>query len=185
MLSRLRRALPVRASAFSTAAVCRNEPSSNPLGELAKVLDEQAARPQPGRAQENKSQQRTTNRPVHEYKPIQPYQFIRPHDLSLEGRKWPERSLRARHILPQATQETRKSDVFYQLGLDPLKFSMHPAVLAPFMSEMAMIHPRRHTGLTMKSQRRIAKAIRRAKMMGVIPLHSRPQASALYPSSYR
>ncbi|KAJ6515734.1 hypothetical protein C8R45DRAFT_217420 [Mycena sanguinolenta] len=75
--------------------------------------------------------------------------------------------------IPPSTRDARKNDVFYQLDVDPLKLAQHPAVLTPFMSELAMIHPRRTTALTTKSQRRIAKAIRRAKMMGVIPLYSK------------
>ncbi|KAJ7228509.1 hypothetical protein GGX14DRAFT_346645, partial [Mycena pura] len=98
---------------------------------------------------------------------------LRPYDLSLKGRSFKEHRPQRRPSIPPATRDARKNDVFYQLGLDPLKFALHPAVLSPFMSEMAMIQPRRITGLTSKSQRRIAKAIRRAKMMGVIPLHSR------------
>lgn len=100
-------------------------------------------------------------------------QFIRPYDLSLEGRRFKERPMSRPAQIAPATSIARKKDVFFQLGLDPLKFALHPAIISPFMSEMAMIMPRRQTGLTTKSQRRVAKAIRRAKMMGVIPLHSR------------
>jgi small subunit ribosomal protein S18 len=100
-------------------------------------------------------------------------QFIRPHDLSLAGRSFKNRPVSRPAAIPPSTRDARDNDVFYQLGIDPLKYAMHPAVVSQFMSEMAKIYPRRTTGLTSKSQRRIAKAIRRAKMMGVIPLHSR------------
>ncbi|KAJ7507972.1 hypothetical protein B0H11DRAFT_2271494 [Mycena galericulata] len=116
-----------------------------------------------------------TNRPVQEYRPITPGSFIRPYDLSLAGRSWPTRPMPRRPGLPPSTRDARKMDVFYQLGVDPLKLALHPEVLDKYMSEMAMIQPRRITQLTMKSQRRIAKAIRRSKMMGVIPLFSRPR----------
>ncbi|KAJ6628780.1 hypothetical protein B0H10DRAFT_1777298, partial [Mycena sp. CBHHK59/15] len=104
-------------------------------------------------------------------------QFIRPRDLSLEGRKFTDHPQSKLPGVALSTRDARKRDVFYQLGVDPLKFSLHPGMLTPFMTEMAMILPRRTSMLTMKSQRRIAKAIRRAKMMGVLPLHSKPYAS--------
>ncbi|KAJ7068422.1 hypothetical protein C8F01DRAFT_1246927 [Mycena amicta] len=113
-----------------------------------------------------------TIRTVEKYKTFKPNTFIRPWDLSLEGRSLTERFSR-RPAIPPRTRDARKQDIFYNLGLDPLKLALHPKVLSPYMSEMAMIQPRRTTLLTSKSQRRIAKAIRRAKMMGVIPLHSR------------
>jgi small subunit ribosomal protein S18 len=64
--------------------------------------------------------------------------------------------------------------VFYQLGLDPLSECQNPALLAGFLSEMGKIYGREVTGLTTKNQRRLGKAIRRAKMMGVIPILSSP-----------
>jgi len=112
---------------------------------------------------------------VHEYRAIRPGSFIRPNDLTLENLKHSERRLPRRSALPPATRDARAQDVFHRLAIDPLKLSMHPSVLKEYMTEMAMIYPRRITGLTMKSQRRIAKAIRRAKMMGVIPILSRPR----------
>lgn len=118
-----------------------------------------------------------TKRPVHDYRPFSPGQFIRPHDLSLAGRTWANRMSLRRPGLPPSTRDARKQDTFYQLGVDPLKLALHPDVLSNYMSELAMIYPRRDTKLTMKSQRRIAKAIKRAKMMGVIPLYSRPRTS--------
>ncbi|KAJ7498761.1 hypothetical protein FB451DRAFT_1202933 [Mycena latifolia] len=176
MLSSLRvRLRPTRPFApstrsFSASTPVHNDNSDNSSNnEMADLLNNQAERTPPPIHQPKSS----TNRPVHEYKPIHPNSFIRPYDISLEGRAWQQRPLTRRPNVAPATRDARKKDVFYQLGIDPLKFSLHPGVLSHFMSEMAMIYPRRQTGLTMKSQRRVAKAIRRAKMMGVMPLHSR------------
>ncbi|KAJ6539500.1 hypothetical protein B0H19DRAFT_1269807 [Mycena capillaripes] len=155
-----------RPLAFSTTASVRNE-SPSALGELAGVLEGQAL------ADKGKEKPQETIRPVHEYKPIMPNSFIRPYDLSLDGRRFKERRMSRAPAIPPTTRDARKQDVFYQLGIDPLKYALHPAVLSPFLTEMGMIMPRRMTALTSKSQRRVAKAIRRAKMMGVIPLHSR------------
>ncbi|EGO27856.1 hypothetical protein SERLADRAFT_383498 [Serpula lacrymans var. lacrymans S7.9] len=70
-------------------------------------------------------------------------------------------------------REARRQDVFYQLGIDPLHESQNAALLSAFVTEMGKIRPRTQTGLTTKTQRRLGKAIRRAKMMGVIPWLSR------------
>ncbi|KAF8195721.1 hypothetical protein K438DRAFT_1826405 [Mycena galopus ATCC 62051] len=155
---------------FSTFAAVRN--ASTSMRGLANVLEEEAKNTPLADKGKDTTPAQETNRPQLEYKPFNS-SFIRPHDLSLDGRQWKERpSTRPAQIAP-STADARQSDVFYQLGLDPLKFALHPGVLSPFLSEMGMIHPRRTTALTTKSQRRVAKAIRRAKMMGVIPMHSR------------
>nr|GAT59961.1 mitochondrial ribosomal protein s18 [Mycena chlorophos] len=107
------------------------------------------------------------------YKSFEPYSFIRPWDLSLAGKKLTPPRHPRKPAIPPRTRDAREKDVFYNLGIDPLKLSLHPQVISAFLSEMAMIQPRRVTQLTSKSQRRVAKAIKRAKMMGVIPLHSR------------
>jgi len=41
------------------------------------------------------------------------------------------------------------------------------------VADMGRVLSRAETQLTWRSQRRLSKAIRRAKMMGIIPLHSR------------
>ncbi|KAJ7368463.1 hypothetical protein DFH08DRAFT_831480 [Mycena albidolilacea] len=170
MLSLRRLRLP-RFYSFSTSVPVRND--SSPMKEMADILTDQSKKTPPIADQGKDNTQGTTIRPTHEYKPIPPNSFIRPYDLSLEGRRFKERPMRRPPQIAPETRTARKKDTFFQLGLDPLKFALHPAIISNFMSEMAMIMPRRQTGLTTKSQRRVAKAIRRAKMMGVIPLHSR------------
>lgn len=65
--------------------------------------------------------------------------------------------------------------MFYQLGIDPLSIATNPSILGGYLTEMGQIRPRTHTGLTVKTQRRLGKAIRRARMMGVIPMLSKPR----------
>jgi small subunit ribosomal protein S18 len=100
-------------------------------------------------------------------------QFIRPHQLGYKSRNKGEiiRSKPTR-VSPD-TKEARYKDMFYQTGVDPLNHVMNPSMLSAFMTEMAKINGRHTTMLTMKSQRRITKAIRRGKMMGIIPQLSR------------
>ncbi|KAJ6486372.1 hypothetical protein C8R47DRAFT_1016007 [Mycena vitilis] len=172
MFSLLRARLPLRprCPAFSTTALVRNE--AKPMDEIEKTLLQQSARtPLADKGKDKEAEEASLL--INDYLPFQPHSFIRPFDLSLEGRS-PKRPVMRKHPnIPPSTRDARDKDVFYQLGVDPLKFALHPAIISRFMSEMAKIHPRARTQLTSKSQRRIAKAIRRAKMMGVIPLHSR------------
>ncbi|KAF9268126.1 ribosomal protein S18 [Marasmius fiardii PR-910] len=70
-------------------------------------------------------------------------------------------------------REARKLDPFYKLNIDPLDMALNPFILNQYVSEMGKIQGRNITQLTMKNQRRLGKAIRRAKMMGVIPVLSK------------
>jgi small subunit ribosomal protein S18 len=67
----------------------------------------------------------------------------------------------------------RYNDVFYQLDLDPLEECQNSYLLTGFVSDMGKIFGREKTGLTAKSQRKLGKAIRRAKQMGVMPVLSK------------
>jgi ribosomal protein S18 len=63
--------------------------------------------------------------------------------------------------------------VFAQLGLDPVREATNRELMSNFVSDMGKIRGRAETELTRKSQRRLGKAIRRAKMMGLTPVLSR------------
>jgi len=45
----------------------------------------------------------------------------------------------------------------------------NPAILRRFITDRGKILPRRITGVTAKNQRRVAKAIRRARMIALMP----------------
>ncbi|GAA6014887.1 hypothetical protein JCM11491_002149 [Sporobolomyces phaffii] len=69
---------------------------------------------------------------------------------------------------PTAFGETH--DPFVRYGIDPLRHAvMNPFWKAEFCTTMGKIKPRGKTGLQRKSQRRVGKAIRRARSMGLIP----------------
>ncbi|TFK28853.1 ribosomal protein S18 [Coprinopsis marcescibilis] len=70
----------------------------------------------------------------------------------------------------KTSRQARKTDIFYQLGIDPLSMATNASVLSEYVTEMGLIKPRLITNLTVKSQRKIGKAIRRARMMGVLPI---------------
>lgn len=69
------------------------------------------------------------------------------------------------------TKEALFTDVFRQLDIDPVKECMNPTLLSAYVTKMGRVKTRAETGLTMRSQRRVAKAIKRAKMMGIMPTH--------------
>jgi small subunit ribosomal protein S18 len=66
-----------------------------------------------------------------------------------------------------------EQDPFRQLGIDPLREVNNPVLLNHFVSDMGKIQGRGKTGLTWWSQRKMGKAIRRARNMGIIPILSR------------
>ncbi|KAL1595299.1 hypothetical protein SLS60_009989 [Paraconiothyrium brasiliense] len=103
-----------------------------------------------------------------------------PHDLSgVEQRKW------------KIARKTPSSDAFDTLGINPIteyKVATQPGwkgittdamqnftMMSEYMTEMGRIKHSRETGLRPKNQRKIAKAIRRAIGLGLMPsVHRHP-----------
>lgn len=100
-------------------------------------------------------------------------QFLKPTDLL--AREDPFRRKRA--LLGPGAAESRRNDWFYQLGIDPLDEATNPRLLSYFVTDMGKVKSRAETKLTWHSQRRLSKAIRRAKMMGVMPILNKQVAS--------
>ncbi|CAL1700911.1 unnamed protein product [Somion occarium] len=98
--------------------------------------------------------------------------FIKPSDLGFEARTVTPHP-RKRPLLGPSAKESKYRDVFYQLNIDPLHEAFNSKLLSRFVSEMGKIKGRAETNLTWKSQRRLGKAIRRAKQMGIIPILSK------------
>lgn len=73
---------------------------------------------------------------------------------------------------PGAKQAASK-DAFLYLGIDPLKEAMNDALLSKFVTTMGKIKGRNETGLSRRSQRRVGKAVRRARAMGILPMMSK------------
>lgn len=96
--------------------------------------------------------------------------FLKPTDLL--PREDPFRRKRA--LLGPGAAESRRGDWFYQLDIDPLDEATNPQLLSYFVTDMGKMKSRAETKLTWRNQRRLTKAVRRAKMMGVMPiLHKR------------
>ncbi|KAI3612200.1 mitochondrial ribosomal protein s18 [Moniliophthora roreri] len=120
--------------------------------------------------------------PESEFRSFTPNTFITPQRLTYESVKKGKRVNPTPPKVGPSKREARKTDPFYQLNIDPLDMAMNPAVLNDYVSDMGKIYPRAYTKLTWKSQRRLGKAIRRAKMMGIIPILSRRNIFGVYDS---
>jgi len=69
-----------------------------------------------------------------------------------------------------------RDDVFHQLDINPLHEIHNRRLLQGYVSELGRIIPRDQTRLTWKNQRKLGKAVRRAKAMGIIPVFSKGHA---------
>lgn len=97
--------------------------------------------------------------------------FIKPTDF--KDRSDDERIRRRRPLLGPDAAQSRQDDPFHLLGIDPLVEATNPKLLSYFVTEMGKVRGRAENRLTWHSQRRLTRAIRRAKNMGVIPTLSR------------
>ena len=87
-----------------------------------------------------------------------------PHDLSpYEMRKWRRR-------------KRPTTDAFDALSLDPLDLYRNFSVMSEYITEMGRIRHSSSTGLRPVNQRKISKAIKRAKALGLLPsTHRHPE----------
>ncbi|KAJ5506039.1 hypothetical protein N7453_004996 [Penicillium expansum] len=90
-----------------------------------------------------------------------------PHDLSpAEMKKWGKR-------------QSPQTDAFDALNLKPMDLYKNFSVMSEYMTSMGRIKPRSVTGLRPVNQRKIAKALRRAIGMGLMPsVHRHPEILA-------
>ncbi|KAF5363726.1 hypothetical protein D9756_000740 [Leucocoprinus leucothites] len=159
----LSRASHVATRRISTSSPLRNDPQLTTTDQLAEVLGNVTA---PQDAQTAFAQRK-------KWRMFYAGDIVSPNELSPEKCANSRKNLK-RPIAPPPSPVTRYNDVFRQLDLDPLDFSLNPGVLSAFTSEMGKIYGRNVTGLTARNQRRLGKAIRRARMVGVLPQLSKP-----------
>ncbi|KAJ6113758.1 hypothetical protein N7523_007075 [Penicillium sp. IBT 18751x] len=90
-----------------------------------------------------------------------------PHDLSpAEMKKWGKR-------------KSPSTDAFDALNLNPLHLYRNFSVMSEYVSALGRIRHRDQTGLRPVNQRKIAKAIRRAMGLGLMPsVHRHPEILA-------
>ncbi|GLB33956.1 putative ribosomal protein S18 [Lyophyllum shimeji] len=177
----------IRPSLAANYSVDAAPPTGAAWNDLGRVLKDQGER-QDARASHKPFAGSTTSqqRPqpvVTKWKAFQPTRFVRPHELTYKARvNAPPSYIPRRPAVGPPPAVARYNDVFHQFNIDPLSQAMNPDILSHYVSEMGKIYSRNITGLTTKSQRKIGKAIRRAKMMGIIPVLSKTRG--LY-SQYR
>ncbi|KAH9853601.1 hypothetical protein C2E23DRAFT_884760 [Lenzites betulinus] len=103
-----------------------------------------------------------------------PNQFLTPSNFTREGYfKKNKRGFSRRPLLGPDAATSRYLDVFHQMDINPLNECLNSKIMSRFVTTMGKIKGRNETNLTWKNQRRVGKAIRRAKMMGIIPVLSR------------
>ncbi|KAI0832307.1 hypothetical protein BC628DRAFT_1305289, partial [Trametes gibbosa] len=103
-----------------------------------------------------------------------PQQFVTPTDFTRDGYlKKAKRRFSRRPLLGPDASTSRYLDVFHQMDINPLNECLNSKIMSHFVTTMGKIKGRNETNLTWKNQRRVGKAIRRAKMMGIIPVLSR------------
>lgn len=66
-------------------------------------------------------------------------------------------------------KEQKKRYDFFDANRDKTIDFKDPEVLRRFISSQMKIAPRRRTGLTARNQRKVAKAIKHARQMGILP----------------
>ncbi|OJK00044.1 hypothetical protein ASPACDRAFT_120092 [Aspergillus aculeatus ATCC 16872] len=112
---------------------------------------------------------------VNESRPLEKFQtrewkagdIYAPHDLSpAQMRRW-----KVRH--------SPSTDVFDSLNLNPLTMYKNFSIMSEYMTPMGRIKHRNETGLRPVNQRKMAKAIRRAVGLGLMPsVHRHPEILA-------
>ncbi|EIW62071.1 uncharacterized protein TRAVEDRAFT_163825 [Trametes versicolor FP-101664 SS1] len=102
-------------------------------------------------------------------------QFVRPQDFTRDtyAKMGGRSSFTKRALLGPGASKSRYLDIFHQMNIDPLQESQNSKIMSRFVTSMGKIKGRSETNLTWQNQRRVGKAIRRAKMMGIIPVLSR------------
>ncbi|GAA5857015.1 hypothetical protein JCM8547_007916 [Rhodosporidiobolus lusitaniae] len=74
-------------------------------------------------------------------------------------------------------------DPFVRYGIDPLdpvKGAMNPLVAGEYVTTMGKIMPRGKTQLQRKTQRKLGKAVRRARSMGILPTFGKSAPTSSY-----
>ncbi|KAL9602085.1 MAG: hypothetical protein Q9219_002081 [cf. Caloplaca sp. 3 TL-2023] len=126
---------------------------------------------------ETQSLYRANDLSRHIHRRFRPGDVYAPHDLSpTEQEKWrPRRNTPKDAPLPSSKKSVRE-DAFDVLAIHPLAEFKNPAMMTEYVTSMGRIRHRRETGLRGVNQRRVARAVRRAVGMGLLPsVHKHPE----------
>ncbi|KAF9694864.1 hypothetical protein EKO04_006766 [Ascochyta lentis] len=149
-------------------SAARNPPASQqqqPGGSsLATRMARDAGLDRPTQTREMIESERRSQFQRQMYRKWQPGDVYSPHDLTgAEQKKW------------KFGRKKPQSDAFDVLGINPINEYKNFTLLSEYMTEMGRIKHSNDTGLRPKNQRKIAKAIRRAIGLGLMPsVHRHP-----------
>ncbi|KAL4768378.1 ribosomal protein S18 [Aspergillus nidulans var. acristatus] len=172
---------PLRAFPSVVRLACRSNSttSKSVANELENLIrparSAPAAQRLPLRRQTNRQRAIEEERTLRENRLMEKFQtrewkagdIYAPHDLSpAEMKKWNKRS-------------PPTSDVFDAVNLNPLDVYKNFSIMSEYMTDMGRIKHRKVTGLRGVNQRKLAKAIRRAIGVGLMPsVHRHPEILA-------
>nr|POE47957.1 30s ribosomal protein s18 [Quercus suber] len=150
-------------------------PSPSSPFNYASVIEQAASRPRPANATAATDFNREFSRRDLEQQQSRRWRLgdvYAPHDLSgVEMSKWKKLQRRA-----PASSGKIKTDVLDQMGIDPRKEYKNVAMMSEYISPMGRIMSGKESGLRPVNQRRMAKAIRRAMGLGLMPtVHRHPE----------
>ncbi|KIM21020.1 hypothetical protein M408DRAFT_117045 [Serendipita vermifera MAFF 305830] len=109
--------------------------------------------------------------------PFETGKAYNPYDFAPENRKRPAYRRFPQGAPPRAL--AIRQDVFHQLDIDPLDEVLNCGLITSYATQMGRIQRRAESRLTWKSQRKMGKAIRRARAMGLIPAFSQWKESMI------
>ncbi|OMJ07453.1 30S ribosomal protein S18, chloroplastic [Smittium culicis] len=72
-------------------------------------------------------------------------------------------------LFPKDKKGNHVKDPFKLLEINPINEYKNTTLMVNYLTEMGRIIPRRKTGLSAKSQKRLSKAIKRARAFGLLP----------------
>lgn len=102
-----------------------------------------------------------------------------PHDLSPVEQlkaKAARTPARANNMRPVNTRKSGGKDVLDDLNINPIKEYKNFKMMSEFVTEMGRIRHSRDTGFRGVNQRKMAKAVRRAHGLGLLPsVHRHPE----------
>lgn len=101
------------------------------------------------------------------------FQHLRPVDLRKDFRTKRPRPRRLRE--GPGRKDALLTDPFLRFNIDPRHECENAELMSEYVSELGKILPRSQTRLSHRTQRLLTKAIKRSKLMGIIPTHSRLQ----------
>ncbi|OAL52026.1 ribosomal protein S18 [Pyrenochaeta sp. DS3sAY3a] len=131
---------------------------------LATRLAREAGLDRPNLSHEMVESERRSQFQRQIFRKWQPGDVYAPHDLSgPEQKKW------------KLGRKRPQQDAFDLLGINPIAEYKNFTMMSEYMTEMGRIKHSKETGLRPKNQRKIAKAIRRAIGLGLMPsVHRHP-----------